>query len=148
MISHRHDSQSIWKSSLHGERNHGKELLQPFHLLHGILSLDDALLLVVTDVRITPCSFLNFHRGTVLQLIKFKQKVQQALLSPNGQYIAVADSWKRCKSVACTAPWHEEFRPLVLHRMYTEQLDNVSCIAWSMDSSVVMVGVETRQTVG
>jgi hypothetical protein len=97
------------------------------------------------DVRITPCSFLNFHRGTVLHLIKFKRKVRQALLRPNGQYIAVADSWKRCKSAVCTAPWREEVMPLVLHRTFTGQSVDVTCIAWSVDTSVVMAGVETRR---
>lgn len=101
------------------------------------LSPDDALLLVV-DVQ-NYALLVNFHRGLVLHRMRFKHKVRQALFSPNGMYIAVTLG----KHVQV---WHapsfskREFAPLVLHRTYTGQSDDVTCLTWSSDSSVIMAG--------
>lgn len=101
------------------------------------LSPDDALLLVV-DVQ-NYAMLINFHRGIVLHRMRFKKKVRQATFSPNGRYIAVTLG----KHVQV---WHapcagiKEFAPLVLHRTYTGQSDDVTCITWSSDSSVILAG--------
>lgn len=89
------------------------------------LSPDDALLLVV-DVQ-NYAMLINFYRGIVLHRLRFKRKVRQALFSPDGQYIAVTHG----KHIQVWhAPHHgvKEFMPLVLHRTYTGQSDDVTCI--------------------
>ena len=101
------------------------------------LSPDDALLLVV-DVQ-NYAMLVNFHRGIVLHRFRFKQKVRQALFSPDGRYLAVTHG----KHVQV---WHtpnhlrKEFAPLILHRTYTGQSDDITTLCWSVDSSVIVAG--------
>lgn len=101
------------------------------------LSPDDALLLIV-DVE-NYATLVNFRRGIALHRFKFKKRVRQAVFSPCGLYVAVTHGnhvqvWM--------APNHmrKEFAPMVLHRTYTGQADDVLCLVWSPDSSVLMAG--------
>jgi periodic tryptophan protein 2 len=99
------------------------------------LSPDDTLLLVV-DVQ-NYAMLINFSRGVALHRFKFKRKVRHAAFSPCGNYIAVTHG----KHVQVWyAPNHlrKEFSPLVLHRTYTGQSNDVTRIEWSSDSSVLL----------
>jgi len=99
------------------------------------ISPNDVILLVV-DVN-SYAMIVNFVRGVVLHRFKFKRKVRHASFSPCGNYVAVTHG----KHVQVWfAPNHlrKEFAPLVLHRTYTGQSSDVTRIAWSSDSSVIM----------
>lgn len=101
------------------------------------LSPDDTLLLVV-DVQ-NHAMLVNFRRGIVLHRFRFKRKVRHALFSPDGNYFAVTHG--KHVQVWCT-PNHlrREFAPLVLHRTYTGQSDDVRWLDWTQDSSVLLAG--------
>jgi periodic tryptophan protein 2 len=101
------------------------------------LSPDDALLLVV-DVQ-NYAMLVNFHRGIVLHRLRFKKKVRQALFSPDGRYIAVTHG-KHVQVWHAPNHFRKEFAPLVLHRTYTGQSDDVTSISFSSDSSVLIAG--------
>ena len=101
------------------------------------LSPDDALLLVV-DVD-HYAMIVNFRRGIALHRFRFKRRVRHAVFSPCGLYLAVTHG----KHVQVwMAPNHrrKEFAPLVLHRTYTGFSDDVTCLAFSPDSSVLLAG--------
>ena len=101
------------------------------------LSPDDALLLVV-DVQ-NYAMLVNFQRGIVLHRLRFKRKVRQALFSPDGRYIAVTHG-KHVQVWHAPNHFRKEFAPLVLHRTYTGQSDDISSIHFSADSSVLAAG--------
>ena len=99
------------------------------------LSPNDAILLAV-DVQ-NYAMIVNIVRGVVLHRFRFKRRVFHAEFSPCGSYIGVTHGrhiqvW--------LAPNHlrKEFAPLILHRTYTGQSQDVTRIVWSEDSSVVM----------
>jgi len=99
------------------------------------LSPNDAILLAV-DVQ-NYAMIVNIVRGVVLHRFRFKRKVHDAKFSPCGRYIGVTHGrhiqiW--------LAPNHlrKEFSPLILHRTYTGQSQDVTRIEWSQDSSVIM----------
>jgi periodic tryptophan protein 2 len=101
------------------------------------LSRDDAVLLVV-DVQ-NYCLLINFHRGIVLHRHRFKHAVRTIEFSPNNRYIAVSCG----KHVQVWhAPNHlrKEFAPLILHRTYTGQSEDITCLCWSSDSTVLCAG--------
>ncbi|CAB9497819.1 Periodic tryptophan protein 2 homolog [Seminavis robusta] len=101
------------------------------------LSPDDALLLVV-DVD-NYAMMVNFRRGIALHRFRFKHRVRQAVFSPNGLYLAVTHG----KHVQVWLPpnhHRKEFAPMVLHRTYTGQSDDITCLTWSPDSSVLLAG--------
>lgn len=101
------------------------------------LSPDDSLLLVV-DIQ-NYALLVNFHRGIVLHRFRFKKKVRQVKFSPDGSFIAVTHG----KHVQV---WHtlnqtrKEFAPLILHRTFTGQSDDVTSLYWSSDSTVLLAG--------
>jgi periodic tryptophan protein 2 len=101
------------------------------------ISPDDALLLVV-DVK-NYALLINFRRGIALHRFQFKRKVRAVEFSPDGEFISVTHG--KHVQVWC-APNHmrKEFSPLILHRTYTGQADDVTCLYWSADSSVVAAG--------
>jgi len=101
------------------------------------LSPDDALLIAV-DVK-DYALLINFRRGIALHRLHFKKKVRQVKFSPDGNYIAV--TLGKHVQIWC-APNHlrKEFAPLVLHRTYTGQADDVTCLSWSSDSTVIAAG--------
>jgi periodic tryptophan protein 2 len=101
------------------------------------LSPDDSLLLVV-DVK-NYALLINFRRGIALHRFQFKRKVRAVEFSPDGEFIAVTHG--KHIQVWC-APNHmrKEFSPFILHRTYTGQADDVTCLYWSSDSSVVVAG--------
>lgn len=101
------------------------------------LSPDDTLLLVV-DVK-NYALLINFRRGIALHRMQFKRKVRNIEFSPDGKYIAITHG--KHVQVWC-APNHmrKEFSPLILHRTYTGQADDVTCLHWSPDSSVLVAG--------
>lgn len=101
------------------------------------LSPDDAILLVV-DVQ-NYAMLVNFHRGIVLHRFKLKRKVRAALFSPDGRYIAMTHG-KHVQVWYAPSHGRKEFAPLVLHRTYTGQSDDISCLHWSSDSSVLVAG--------
>lgn len=101
------------------------------------LSPDDALFLVV-DVQ-NYAMLVNFQRGIVLHRLRFKRKVRQVLFSPNGRYIAVTYG-KHVQVWHAPSHFRKEFAPLVLHRTYTGQSDDISSLHFSADSSVLVAG--------
>mmetsp|Transcript_19339 Transcript_19339/g.41638 ORF Transcript_19339/g.41638 Transcript_19339/m.41638 type:complete len:910 (+) Transcript_19339:58-2787(+) len=101
------------------------------------LSPDDTLLFVV-DVK-GYGMLVNFRRGIVLHRFGFKKKVRDVKFSPDGRYIAVSQG-KHVQVWLTPSHMHKEFSPLVLHRTYTGQADDVECICWSSDSSVIAAG--------
>ena len=103
------------------------------------LSPDNALLVVV-DVQ-NYALLINFTRGVVLHRWYFKRKVRAVEFSPNGRHLAV--SYGKHIQVWCMPSSHsrKEFAPLTLHRTYTGQSDDVTCISWlSLDGSVLAAG--------
>lgn len=101
------------------------------------LSPDDAILIVV-DVK-NYALIVNFRRGIVLHRFQFKRKVRQVLFSPDGNYIAVTHG-KQIQVWCAPSQLQKEFAPLVLHRTYTGQADDVMCLSWSSDCSVIAAG--------
>lgn len=101
------------------------------------LSPDDALLLVV-DIQ-NYALLVNFHRGIVLHRFRFKRKVRQVLFSPDGSYLAVTHG-KHVQVWHTPSQMRKEFAPLVLHRTYTGQSDDVTSLHWSSDSTVLLAG--------
>ena len=101
------------------------------------LSPDDAMLLVVDSQNYA--MLVNFHRGIVLHRLKFKKKVRQIRFSPDGRYLAVSQG-KHIQVWFTPNYMRKEFCPLILHRTYTGQSDDVTCIQWSADSSVLLAG--------
>ena len=101
------------------------------------LSPNDSILLVV-DVQ-NYALLINFHRGVILHRMRFKKTVRVLKFSPDGQYIAVSHG--KHVQIWCS-PNHlqKEFAPLTLHRTYTGQADDTTCLAWSSDSSVLAAG--------
>jgi periodic tryptophan protein 2 len=101
------------------------------------LSPDDALLLTVDSENYA--MIVNFRRGIALHRFRFKKRVRQAEFSPNGLYLAVTHG----KHVQVWLPPNhrcKEFAPMVLHRTFTGQSDDITCLTWSPDSSVLIAG--------
>lgn len=101
------------------------------------LSPNDTLLLIV-DVE-GYSMLVNFHRGICLHRFRFKRRVRQAVFSPCGLYLAVTCG-KHVQVWMAPNHMRKEFAPMVLHRTYTGQSDDVTCIEWSPDSSVLLAG--------
>jgi len=102
------------------------------------LSPFDDTLLIAVDVQ-NYALLINFHRGIVLHRFRFKRKVRQVLFSPNGSHLAVTHG--KHVQVWCTpSARRKEFAPLIQHRIYTGQAEDVTCMSWSSDSSVVAAG--------
>jgi len=101
------------------------------------LSPDDSVLIVV-DVQ-NYALLINFHRGIILHRFRFKKTVRDLQYSPDGQYIA-ASHGKHVQVWCAPNHLHKEFAPLTLHRTYTGQADDTTCLAWSSDSSVLAAG--------
>ena len=101
------------------------------------LSPDDALLLVVDTQNYA--LLVNFHRGIVLHRFRFKKKVRQVKFSPNGSFIAVTHG-KHVQVWHTLNQMRKEFAPLILHRTFTGQSDDVSSLYWSSDSTVLLAG--------
>jgi periodic tryptophan protein 2 len=101
------------------------------------LSPDDAMLLVIDSQNYA--MLVNFHRGIVLHRLKFKKKVRQCSFSPDGRYLAVTQG-KHVQVWFTPNHMRKEFSPLILHRTYTGQSDDVTYIHWSSDSSVLLAG--------
>lgn len=101
------------------------------------LSPDDSLLLAV-DVK-NHALLINFRRAIVLHRFQFKQPVRSLQFSPDGRYIAA--TLGKHVQVWCTPnATQKEFAPMTLHRTYTGQADDVVCLTWSSDSSVLAGG--------
>ena len=101
------------------------------------LSPDDAILLIVDSENYA--MIVNFWRGIALHRFKFKKRVRQAVFSPCGLYLAVTHG-KHLQVWMTPNYLRKEFAPMVLHRTYTGQSDDVTCLVWSPDSSVLMAG--------
>jgi periodic tryptophan protein 2 len=99
------------------------------------LSPDDGLLLVI-DVN-SYAMLVNFTRGVALHRFKFSKKVRHAVFSPCASYIAVTHG-KHIQIWYTPNHLTKEFSPLVLHRTYTGQSNDVTRLEWSSDSSVIM----------
>ena len=95
-------------------------------------------LLMVVDVT-NHGMLINFRRGIVLHRFGFKKKVRDIKFSPDGQYIAVSQG-KHVQVWVTPNHLRKEFAPLVLHRTYTGLADDVTCLCWSSDSSVIAAG--------
>ena len=95
-------------------------------------------LLIVVDVT-NHGMLINFRRGIVLHRFGLKKKVHDIQFSPNGQYIAISQG-KHVQVWVTPNHLRKEFAPLVLHRTYTGQSDDVTCLTWSSDSSVLAAG--------
>mmetsp|Transcript_19430 Transcript_19430/g.28794 ORF Transcript_19430/g.28794 Transcript_19430/m.28794 type:complete len:893 (-) Transcript_19430:3154-5832(-) len=101
------------------------------------LSHDDAMLLVTDSQNYG--MLVNFHRGIVLHRLKFKKKVRHVQFSPNSRYIAVSQG-KHIQVWHTPCSMRRDFCPLILHRTYTGQSSDITCIQWSSDSSVLLAG--------
>jgi periodic tryptophan protein 2 len=101
------------------------------------LSPDDAQLLIV-DVE-NYAMIVNFRRGIVLHRFKFKRRVRRAVFSPCGLYLAVTHG-KHVQVWIVPNHMRKEFAPMILHRTYTGQSNDVTCLEWSPDSSVLLAG--------
>lgn len=105
------------------------------------LALSSPLLLAV-DVH-NYALLIHVHRGIVLHRFKLQAgKVRFAEFSPSGQFLAVGTG-KHCQ-VWCTpnfdsssSSMNSNFAPLHLHRTYTGLNDDVTCLCWSHDESVL-----------
>lgn len=101
------------------------------------LSPDDSILLAV-DVK-NYALLISFNRGLVLHRFRLKRKVRVLQFSPDGKFVAM--SIGKQVQVWCTpSQLRKEFSPMVLHRTYTGQSDEVTCISWAADSSVIAAG--------
>jgi periodic tryptophan protein 2 len=101
------------------------------------LSPDDALLLVI-DIQ-NYALLVNFHRGIVLHRFRFKKKVRQVKFSPDASYLAVTHG-KHVQVWHTPSQMRKAFAPLVIHRTYTGQSDDVTSLHWSSDSTVLLAG--------
>jgi periodic tryptophan protein 2 len=114
------------------------------------LALHDRLLVVVDTNHYA--MLINYHVGVVLHRFRLKDKVRDMQFSPHGgMYLAIsqgsqvqvwctprsftASSSSSSSSTATAAT--REFAPLVLLRTYTGPSDDVTCLAWSSDASVL-----------
>lgn len=107
------------------------------HIRCFAISPDDAMLLVIDSQNFA--MLVNFHRGIVLHRLKFKKKVRQVCFSPDGRYLAVTQG-KHIQVWFTPNHLRKEFSPLILHRVFTGQSDDVVFISWSSDSSVLLSG--------
>jgi len=92
-------------------------------------------LLLVVDVN-DHAMLVNYRRGVVLHRIKFKQTVRCVEFSPDGTMLAVSSGKK--VQVWLTPGLRREVSPFVLHRTYTGLAGDVTCLAWSSDSSAIV----------
>jgi periodic tryptophan protein 2 len=99
------------------------------------LSPDDALLITIDSQNYA--MLINFHRGIVLHRMRFKKKVRLVSFSPNGQYLAVTQG-KNVQVWYTPNNLRKEFCPLILHRTFTGQAEDVTHVSWSSDSSVLL----------
>ena len=81
---------------------------------------------------------INRHRRVILHRIKFRSPVACARFSPDGAYFAVAAG--RVLQVWRTPALRKEFAPFALHRAYGGSSDDITCLAWSTDGSLVAAG--------
>ncbi|GKY90534.1 hypothetical protein MPSEU_000027100 [Mayamaea pseudoterrestris] len=102
------------------------------------LSPDDSLLMVV-DVQ-NHAMLIHFARGIVLHRMAFKQRVRRVIFSPNNKYIAVTVGKQLQVWCSLMASAVREFAPLVLHRTYTGPSDQLTCVSWSADATVLVGG--------
>lgn len=101
------------------------------------LSPDDVLLIAV-DVK-NYAVLVSFHRGFVLHRHCFQRRVLDISFSPNGQFLSVTHS--NAVQVWCTPSlYRKEFSPLTLHKTFGGVSDDVTCLAWSFDGSVLAGG--------
>jgi periodic tryptophan protein 2 len=107
------------------------------HIRCFALSPDDAILLVIDSQNFA--MLVNFHRGIVLHRMKFKKKVRRVCFSPDGRYLAVTQG-KHVQVWFTPTHLRKEFSPLILHRVFTGQSDEVVFVNWSSDSSVLLAG--------
>ena len=100
------------------------------------LSKDDSLLIAVDTMNYA--LLISFHRGIVLHRFKFSERVGHMTFSPSSSYLAVTHG--KHVQVWCTPRMQKELTPMVLHRTYTGLGDDVTCLAWSPDESVLAAG--------
>lgn len=100
-----------------------------------VLSPDDAVLIAI-DVQ-NYAMLINLNRGIVLHRMAFKKKVRDIQFSPDGQLVSITHG--NHIQVWCV-PRVKQFCPFILHRTYTGQADQVTCVQWSQDGSVLLAG--------
>jgi periodic tryptophan protein 2 len=102
----------------------------------------DHLLLLVVDSN-NYAMLINYHVGVVLHRFCWKQTVRDMQFSPQGgHYVAVSQGaqvqvWCMPSRAGNNTATTREFAPLVLLRTYTGQSDDVTCLAWSSDATVL-----------
>ncbi|KAJ8675269.1 hypothetical protein QAD02_011055 [Eretmocerus hayati] len=81
----------------------------------------------------------------VIHKHRFKKKVQCIKFSPDGKHFAVA---KGSTVFVFTAPGllTGEYNPFVMERVFHDASDDVSCLQWSFDSKLLLVGSNDTST--
>jgi periodic tryptophan protein 2 len=102
------------------------------------LSPDDSILITVDVQNYT--MIIHFARGIVLHRFRLQETCRDLQFSPDGQYLAVTHG--KHVQVWCAPGKRDtkEFSPMTLHRTYTGQAHDVTCVSWSSDASCVLAG--------
>ena len=74
----------------------------------------------------------------VIHKFRFNRPVACVKFSPNGKYFALTKE-NSCFVYRAPGP-HREFNPFVLERSFHAAFDQTTCIDWSSDSKVLIVG--------
>lgn len=94
--------------------------------------------LLLTVDRNGHAMLANIARRVVLHQINFKQPVRCVRFSPDGRFLAVALG--RLLQVWRVPGLRREFAPFVLHRTYAGFFDTITCVDWSPDARLLLVG--------
>ncbi|XP_014211564.1 periodic tryptophan protein 2 homolog [Copidosoma floridanum] len=79
----------------------------------------------------------------VIHRYRFKRKVQCVKFSPDGKHFAVC---KEGTVFIFTAPGllTGEYNPFVMERVFHDSIDDITCIEWSFDSKLLLVGSKDK----
>eukprot|EP00953_Heterococcus_sp_UTEX-ZZ885_P038483 19743-Heterococcus_DN1.PRE.3 len=100
------------------------------------VSHDGRLLLVIDDDG--RALLVNLQRRVVLHRLNFKHRVRAAAFSPSDGFIAVAVG--KSVQVWRTPGRRHQFSPLVLHKTYGGQSDDITCLDWAPDDCHLLAG--------
>jgi periodic tryptophan protein 2 len=119
--------------------NHASSAL-PFECRKDVrlmaVSHDGRLLLVIDDDG--RALLVNLQRRVVLHRLNFKHRVRAAAFSPSDGFIAVAVG--KSVQVWRTPGRRHQFSPLVLHKTYGGQSDDITCLDWAPDDCHLLAG--------
>lgn len=89
--------------------------------------------------------WIHVHRGIVVHRSSFPHRVRAAVFAPSGRVVAVGTGahvqlWGTPQYCCTNNNSTPTFAPLQLHRTLTGLTDDVTCLLWSRDGSVVAAG--------